>query len=545
MAQHSISRHDSLDPHPPFAASDSDTELNLLELPEIPPPEAFPEVPAEPVPSISADLLNDIVERARISTKASDAAIALRHGEDLICFATTGANAPDIGVRLDLDSGLSGACVQSMKFQLCEDSESDARVDAVLCRRLGIRSVLVYPIIRHERLMGVVEVFSAEPNAFGDSQVQSLAALSRTISYILDRPVETPASGEEFGETVSVRDAIAETAVEEAPIDPEALPAHNYGRSFDTIPDLPEDLSFPFDPAPFDSAELKASTTDRLSVEQVSVDAAAEEQGVVVRDFAAAKDEDDELAVARSSSDLDHAADPVKDGYEGVVDTPQKSESYSALLTYAVIALALALGWLLGESFERQSTPVAQTPAPVVTPAQRSAPVVASKPAANSALATQTAQPTPRKHEAAPAKREADAPAAAAQGELVVSQNGKVIYRQQPQTTAAVPAVSSGPTGISKAVMVSPDAARQFVVKRVEPEYPEAARAAHISGPVTLQAIVAKDGSVKTINTVSGDPQLVAAARQAVSQWQFKPYTQQGRPAEFQTNVTVNFRLPE
>ncbi|HEX8817761.1 MAG TPA: energy transducer TonB [Terriglobales bacterium] len=77
------------------------------------------------------------------------------------------------------------------------------------------------------------------------------------------------------------------------------------------------------------------------------------------------------------------------------------------------------------------------------------------------------------------------------------------------------------------------------------PRFPEAARAAHISGPVTLQAIVAKDGSVKTINTVSGDPQLAAAARQAVSQWQFKPYTQQGRPAEFQTNVTVNFRLPE
>jgi len=49
---------------------------------------------------------------------------------------------------------------------------------------------------------------------------------------------------------------------------------------------------------------------------------------------------------------------------------------------------------------------------------------------------------------------------------------------------------------------------------------------------------------VKSLETISGDPQLAAAARTAVNQWRFKPFLQDGKPAEFQTQVTVNFRLP-
>ena len=59
-----------------------------------------------------------------------------------------------------------------------------------------------------------------------------------------------------------------------------------------------------------------------------------------------------------------------------------------------------------------------------------------------------------------------------------------------------------------------------------------------------MLAIIGKDGSVKTLETISGDPQLAAAARSAVLQWRFQPYIQDGKSAEFQTQVTVNFRLP-
>jgi protein TonB len=81
-------------------------------------------------------------------------------------------------------------------------------------------------------------------------------------------------------------------------------------------------------------------------------------------------------------------------------------------------------------------------------------------------------------------------------------------------------------------------------VLRIEPEYPETAREQHIQGPVVLEALVGKDGGVEKLSTVSGDSQLAAAATDAVRQWRFKPFYQNGSPEDFQTQITVSFRLP-
>jgi len=43
---------------------------------------------------------------------------------------------------------------------------------------------------------------------------------------------------------------------------------------------------------------------------------------------------------------------------------------------------------------------------------------------------------------------------------------------------------------------------------------------------------------------VSGDSQLASAANDAVRQWKFKPFFRNGSPEEFQTQITVTFRLP-
>jgi protein TonB len=81
-------------------------------------------------------------------------------------------------------------------------------------------------------------------------------------------------------------------------------------------------------------------------------------------------------------------------------------------------------------------------------------------------------------------------------------------------------------------------------MQRVEPEYPESAREQHIQGPVVLDALVGKDGEVEKLSTISGDAQLAAAATDAVRQWRFKPFFRNGSPEEFQTQITVSFRLP-
>jgi TonB family protein len=122
---------------------------------------------------------------------------------------------------------------------------------------------------------------------------------------------------------------------------------------------------------------------------------------------------------------------------------------------------------------------------------------------------------------------------------LVVYENGKVIYRTPPQSS-----LQSAKGAAEQPIMVPSKVADEYLVQRVEPEYPEQAREQHIQGPVVLVALVDKDGAVEKLSTISGDAQLVAAATDAVLQWRFKPFFRNGSPEEFQTQITVSFRLP-
>ena len=78
-----------------------------------------------------------IAEKAQTLTGATGAAIALRRGNEIVCRARTGRTAPDIGVRLQTDSGLSAECVRTGEVLLCHDAESNPRVDWATCRRHG------------------------------------------------------------------------------------------------------------------------------------------------------------------------------------------------------------------------------------------------------------------------------------------------------------------------------------------------------------------------------------------------------------------------
>lgn len=61
------------------------------------------------------------------------------------------------------------------------------------------------------------------------------------------------------------------------------------------------------------------------------------------------------------------------------------------------------------------------------------------------------------------------------------------------------------------------------VVKKVEPQYPFAAKRMNLGGTVKVVAVVAADGSVRKVEPVGGSPILVQAAETAISQWKYAP----------------------
>ncbi len=128
-----------------------------------------------------------IAEKAQTLTGATGAAIALRRGNEIICRARTGRTAPDIGVRLQTDSGLSAECVRTGEVLLCHDAESNPRVDWASCRRLGARSILVAPLRHFRRTLGVFEVLSSTPHAFDNNDVATMQFLSGMMVATISR----------------------------------------------------------------------------------------------------------------------------------------------------------------------------------------------------------------------------------------------------------------------------------------------------------------------------------------------------------------------
>jgi GAF domain-containing protein len=122
--------------------------------------------------------INIITERAQILTGATGAAMALRKGNEIVCRARAGRTAPDLGVRLQTDSGLSAECVRRGEVLLCHDAESNPHVDLASCRRLGARSILVAPLRHIRRTLGVFEVLSSAPYAFDHRDIATMQLLA-------------------------------------------------------------------------------------------------------------------------------------------------------------------------------------------------------------------------------------------------------------------------------------------------------------------------------------------------------------------------------
>jgi protein TonB len=81
------------------------------------------------------------------------------------------------------------------------------------------------------------------------------------------------------------------------------------------------------------------------------------------------------------------------------------------------------------------------------------------------------------------------------------------------------------------------------ILKKVPPQYPAFARAAHVQGTVILRAIIAENGTVESLDVLSGPDLLRGSAVDAVKQWVYKPYLLNGKPRRVETNVTVNFQF--
>jgi len=140
--------------------------------------------------SLGSDLnaaLRVISERARTLLRGTGAAIALIDRGPMMCRASVGTGGPPLGTHVDVNAGFSGECIRTGKALRCDDAETDSRVEAATCQRLGIRSIVAAPIRYGREIVGLVEVFSSQSFAFDEGDLAVLERLAQTVLLMVSQ----------------------------------------------------------------------------------------------------------------------------------------------------------------------------------------------------------------------------------------------------------------------------------------------------------------------------------------------------------------------
>jgi len=442
-------------------------------------------------------VLGEMLQQARLASSATGAAVGLLHGSQIVCRAAAGATATEIAAYLAMDCKIVDVCLRSGNAQRSDDTETDPRFNAAACKRLGLRSVVVVPVKnKDEKSVGVVEIFASRPSAFCDRDVLMLEGIGHRVLHNMEIARQVMAAG--------------------------VAPA---------VPPVP-------------------STNPRPRMAQLPKRI--------------------------------HVPNSLR-FWERPLGSFRKPAFDSRLfLLLSAIVLSLTLGWMLGRvhssSARKRVTRVAASSQSLTSPSPNSEPVAkAENSAVPSAVSrSQEAAPVPSPTQAintpsadddsmpgititrhVVAKHKVsqpsvpvatDAPDDDAAGSLVVFED---TTKEKPETFVA----SEAHAVVQKAsktepahhtattIRVSPAEAEKNLIQRVEPDYPQEARAQNLQGKVILDIIVDKTGAVRGISKLSGDPQLTLASARAVQQWRFKPLTRDGSPIQFETRVTLNFSV--
>src|SRR5580692_9292702 len=165
-----------------------------------------------------------LAERAQYITGASGAAIALLDDTEMICRASAGPSAPELGAEVQVKSGLTGESVRTRQVLRCDDAEIDPRVNRESCRALGIRSVMVVPLIREQEVIGVFELLADRANAFEERDVTALERLGEMVQTGLEHADAAKRALEEIA-AKNEQATAQQAAQQKEPKPPETAPA--------------------------------------------------------------------------------------------------------------------------------------------------------------------------------------------------------------------------------------------------------------------------------------------------------------------------------
>jgi diguanylate cyclase (GGDEF)-like protein/PAS domain S-box-containing protein len=137
-----------------------------------------------------------VIDKLRELTQAHGASVDFVDGVHTVIRRASGTMAGQLGLRIATDTSLAGLCMRTATVQRCDDTETDERCDRAACRSLGVRSLIVAPLRQGNAAVGVLKVFSEQPNAFDDGDVQMLQLMASALVAALAKKAALDARNE-------------------------------------------------------------------------------------------------------------------------------------------------------------------------------------------------------------------------------------------------------------------------------------------------------------------------------------------------------------
>jgi len=452
-------------------------------------------------------------DSARILTGAHGIAIALRTNGLVICRARSGDIAPELGVALSADSGLSGECLRTSIPLLCDDTQSDDRVEPEVCRLLGIRSIAAVPVRYNVITVGILEAFSGNASAFTHEQIDWLKDLARIVEDAYEQEFKA-----KYGQTKAAPAPAANAIL--APT--RSLPTRT--STFSVVHDLKST-----------SRIWHAARKFRPNVGVLAGILALALLSAVI--WASWRESADESAASQQPAKPYAAPIPTPSS-----DAPEPKPSPTFLNDRSLNDRALAGRALTdGSSKTRaEGSPAGNVVRSAASTEKLPAPSPGIQPGTGSSRSTFMPR-RPANSSAGSSSRGSEVVPSTVEAPPTVV----LATADRPEKNDSLTSVISTAPGVPTLdVRVSQGVTQANLIHKVTPQYPPEALAKRLEGSVNLTASIAEDGTVNGVQIVRGQPVLAASAVAAVRQWRYTPTFLNGSPTPVQREITIVFKLP-
>jgi GAF domain len=130
-----------------------------------------------------------VADRARNVANASGIAIAVRRGDQLVYRAGSGCAGSYVGRHMTAILSVSAQQARGEILRV-ENAQTDARIEAAICRQFGAQSLLILPIYDECAMAGVLEVLFSEPHAFEDREMRTYRLMAGLLGEAISRDAQ-------------------------------------------------------------------------------------------------------------------------------------------------------------------------------------------------------------------------------------------------------------------------------------------------------------------------------------------------------------------